>query len=35
MVIPALVAGIHQTADADPRGWLDPGHKARDDRRSS
>ncbi len=37
-VIPALacpaqagVAGIHSDSCSGPRGWLDPGHKARDD----
>ncbi len=30
-VIPALVAGIHHSACAGVNGWLDPGHKARDD----
>jgi len=31
-VIPALVAGIHRASFSDARGWLDPGHKARDDK---
>jgi hypothetical protein len=30
-VIPALVAGIQKSACASVNGWLDPGHKARDD----
>ena len=30
-VIPALVAGIHLSTRSGARGWLDPGHKARDD----
>jgi hypothetical protein len=30
-VIPALVAGIQRAACSTVRGWLNPGHKARDD----
>src|SRR5262249_51895499 len=31
-VMPGLVPGIHRSACSGARGWLDPGHKARDDR---
>ena len=31
-VIPVLVTGIHRAANSGAREWLDPGHKARDDR---
>jgi hypothetical protein len=30
-VIPVLVTGIHRASCSRARGWLDPGHKARDD----
>ena len=30
-VIPALVAGIQPSARFGACGWMDPGHKARDD----
>jgi hypothetical protein len=29
--IPVLVTGIQRAAGVGARGWLDPGHKARDD----
>jgi hypothetical protein len=30
-VIPVLVTGIHRAICSGACGWLDPGHKARDD----
>jgi hypothetical protein len=30
-VIPALVAGIQRAARSSVRGWMDSGHKARND----
>jgi hypothetical protein len=30
-VIPVLVTGIHVASCSGVRGWMDPGHKARDD----